>query len=153
LNTGSELIYIGRQYGEVSLKTDEHKKSGNVYVNLNDHLNDKEYLNNLAIIKLQIDDEFVDYEIMLLLNTLKEFEIINQDDLDLYFYGTNDRRELKLLKRGISHFMFNKIKDQNLLGDISFDEYDNPVANDKLRKFIDQQTGIEKFELNEFFIS
>jgi hypothetical protein len=74
LNTGSELIYIGRQYGEVSLKTDEHKKSGNVYVNLNDHLNDKEYLNNLAIIKLQIDDEFVDYEIMLLLNTLKEFD-------------------------------------------------------------------------------
>jgi hypothetical protein len=152
-NTKSELIYIGRQYGEVSYKTDGYKKSENVYVNLNDHLHDKEYLNNLAIIKLQIDDEFVDYEVMLLLNTLKEFKIISQDNLDLYFYGTNDKRELKLLKRGISHFMFNKIKVQNLLDDILFDKYDNPVANDKLRKFIDQQTGIEKFELNEFFIS
>jgi hypothetical protein len=153
LNTEGKLIYIGRQYGEVSYKTDGYKKSENVYVNLNDHLHDKEYLNNLAIIKLQIDDEFVDYEVMLLLNTLKEFKIISQDNLDLYFYGTNDRRELKLLKRGISHFMFNKIKVQNLLDDILFDKYDNPVANDKLRDFINQQNGIEKFELSEFFIS
>jgi hypothetical protein len=153
LNTEGKLIYIGRQYGEVSYKTDGYKKSENVYVNLNDHLHDKEYLNNLAIIKLQIDDEFVDYEVMLLLNTLKEFKIISQDNLDLYFYGTNDKRELKLLKRGISHFMFNKIKVQNLLDDILFDKYDNPVANDKLRDFINQQNGIEKFELSEFFIS
>jgi hypothetical protein len=152
LSSENAFVYIGPQYGEVSFETNVYRKPNKVYVKLDDHLNDIEYLNNLAVIKLQIDDEFVEYEIMLLLNTLKEFKIISQDNLDLYFFGTNDKKELKLLKRGISHSMFNKIKEQNLIDEITFDEYDNPIVNNKLREFIDEQTGIEKFELNEFFI-
>jgi hypothetical protein len=152
LVANEKMIYIGSQFGEVSKTNNNYKNSKKFYVNLNDHLNDKEFLNNLAVIKLQSDSEFVEYEIMLLLNTLKEFNIIKQEDLDLYFYGTNDEKELKLLKRGISHLVFKKIKDEDLLDEILFDKNNNLAASDKMKEFIDKQEGIEKFELEGFFV-
>ena len=106
----------------------------------------------MAIIKLQIDDDFVDYEINLLVNTLKEFGIISEEQFNLFVFGTIENAELKILQLGINKALYLKLKRDNQISNIIFDEYNNPKANRELKSYIELKSGIEKFELEQFFL-
>ncbi|HEM9586096.1 TPA: DEAD/DEAH box helicase [Streptococcus agalactiae] len=147
------LQYIGSQFGEKSYSSDDYNDSrAKVYVDVSKYIDSLDELYNLAIIKLQVDDDFVNYEITLLVNTLKEFGIISEEQFNLFVFGTSDENELKILQLGINRFLYKKLKDDKQLSNITFDEYNNPRASEGLLHYIEMKKGIEKFELEKFFL-
>ena len=146
------LVYIGGSFGEVPQKTENYPDSQNkVYVNIEKYLNDDTHLHNLAILKLQVDEDFLSHEISVLVNALLKFEIITQNQYDQFIYGSTATKDLKLLKAGISRSTFNKLRDADQLKHIETDEYGNFRANDTFSEYIASQKGIYKFELEQYF--
>ena len=107
---------------------------------------------NLAVIKIQTDEDFINHEITLLLSTLKEFEIITENQFNYFLYGTFDKKEIEVLRLGISRNIYQSLKANNQIENIGFDEFGNTYANEHLKSYIDKKTGIEKFELEQFFL-
>ena len=145
-------IYVGRSFGEKEYISSNYPDPRNkVYVNLIDHIADEKYLNNLAVIKLQIDEEYVGHEINLLVTTLLKFNIINQAEYDEFFYGTSDSTKIKILQLGLSRGIFNRLSSDEQIKNITFDKYGNAKANNDLEEYIELQKGIVKFELEQYF--
>lgn len=153
-NEESEYLqYIGPQFGDKSYNSSDYYYSrAKVYVDIRDYIDRIDDLYNLAIIKLQVDDDFVDYEVNLLVNTLKEFGIISEEQFNLFVFGTIENTELKVLQLGINKALYLKLKRDKQLSNVIFDEYNNPKANSDLRNYIESKSGIEKFELEQFFM-
>lgn len=148
-----DKIFVGSSFGEVTFDSENYSNSRNkVYVLLSDHIDDQKYLINLAVVKLQIDEEYLGHEINLLINTLLKFELITQEQFDDFYYGTNDENELKILQLGLSRQIFNQLKNDKLIQNIIFDKFGNAKADGDLKKYIQTQTGIVKFELEQFFM-
>lgn len=146
------MIYVGSQFGEVVYESENYLGENKVYVKLDDHIGDEDYLYNLAIIKLQTDEDYVGHEITLLLNTLLEFEIISQAQFDKLIYGTDSDDEIKILRLGISRGIYRKLLQHKMVRHIGFDDFGNAIADEVLRQYIEIQNGIERFELEQYFI-
>ncbi|MGT2785762.1 DEAD/DEAH box helicase [Streptococcus merionis] len=147
------LQYIGTQFGEKTYNSSDYNDSrAKVYIDIREYHERTDELYNLAIIKLQVDDDFVDYEINLLVNTLKEFGILSEEQYNLFVFGTTENIDLKILQLGISKALYQKLKEENQISNIIFDEYNNPRANSQLKKYIGTKSGIEKFELEQFLL-
>lgn len=151
INSKEKLVYVGSQFGEVSKETDSYQEPGKVYVDVGKHIEENDYLFNLAIIKLQTDEDFLEYEITLLLNTMKEFELITQNQLDSFIYGTASDKEIKILRLGISRTMYRQLKRDQMLSHIGFDDYGNVKGDYLLKEYISNQQGLKKFELTQYF--
>lgn len=145
------FVYVGSQFGEIAYETDSYEGQHNVYVDLRTHRNDRDFLYNLAIVKIQTDEDFIGHEITLLLSTLKEFGIITEEQFNYFLYRTLDNKEIEILKLGISRNVYQLLKEDNQIQNIEFDIYGNPRANEELFKYIKQKSGIEQFELEQFF--
>lgn len=148
----SYYVYVGTQFGEVSYATDIYEGSQEVYIDLREHKNDSNFLYNTAIIKLQTDEDFISHEVTLLLTALKEFEIISETQFDFFLYGTLEQTELSILRLGISKNMYQTLRDENQISNIEFDKFGNVRANRILKDYINSKKGIEKFELEQFFL-
>lgn len=146
------LVYVGTQFGEVPYETESYQGIAKVYVNLREHAEDIDYLYNLAIIKIQTDEDFIGHEITLLLNTLKEFEVISDEQFNYFLYRTFNEKELAILRLGISKNIYLSLKEDYQIGNIIFDNYGNAKANSSLRDYINSKSGIERFELEQYFI-
>lgn len=146
------FVYVGTQFGEVPYATDIYSGNQRVYIDLREHKDDSKFLYNIAIIKIQKDEDFISHEVTLLLNALKEFEIINENQFDYFLYGTQEPEEIAILKLGISKNIYESLKNENQIRNIEFDEFGNPKANIALKEFINTKQGIEKFELEQFFL-
>ena len=150
-SSSNPFVYVGSQFGEVAYETDSYERQHNVYVDLCPHKNDRDFLYNLAIIKIQTDEDFIGHEITLLLNTLKEFGIISEQQFNYFLYRTLDDKEIEILKLGISRNIYQLLKEDNQIQNIEFDKYGNARANEELFKYIKQKSGIDQFELEQFF--
>ena len=148
----NNYIYIGEQFGEISRKTENYKNSRNVYVDLNKYMNDEDNLYNLAIVKLQIDEEFVNYELMALLKLMVDAELITEEQLDEIIFGTVIEDELQVMKLGLSRTLYLKLKNDDMLGKIEFDSFGNIKCGEELRNYINSQKGIVRFELEQYFL-
>lgn len=147
------MQYVGSQFGEKAYQSNDYNDSrAKVYIDLNDYKTREYDMYNIAIIKLQIDDEFVDFEIGLLVNSLREFNIISDDLYNLFMFGTNDIKELQISQLGLSKNLYNTLKKDNQIQNIEFDDFYNPRANQHLREYILSKQGIEKFELEQYFL-
>lgn len=147
------MQYVGSQFGEKAYQSDDYNDSrAKVYIDLNDYKTREYDMYNIAIIKLQTDDEFVDFEIGLLVNSLREFNIISDNLYNLFMFGTNDIKELQISQLGLSKNLYNTLKKDNQIQNIEFDDFHNPRANHHLREYILSKQGIEKFELEQYFL-
>lgn len=147
------MQYVGSQFGEKTYQSDDYNDSrAKVYIDLNDYKTREYDMYNIAIIKLQTDDEFVDFEIGLLVNSLREFNIISDDLYNLFMFGTNDIKELQISQLGLSKNLYNTLQKDNQIQNIEFDDFYNPRANHHLREYILSKQGIEKFELEQYFL-
>lgn len=148
----NNYIYIGEQFGEIPRQTENYKNSRNVYVDLNKYLDDEDNLYNLAIVKLQIDEEFVNYELMALLKLMVDVELITEEQLDEIIFGTVIEDELQVMKLGLSRTLYLKLKNDDMLGKIEFDSFGNIKCGEELRNYINSQKGIIRFELEQYFL-
>lgn len=148
----SYKTFVGSSFGEEPFETNSLSQGPKLYVNINKYLHNEEHLCNLAIMKLKVDEDYVKYEITLLLNTLLEFHIITQDEFDYFIFGTKNEKELNILRLGITRSMYRKLKEDDMIKNIIYDQYGNPEANKDLELYIKAQKGIAKFELEQYFM-
>ena len=148
----NNYIYIGEQFGEITRETENYKNSRNVYVDLSKYMGDEDALYNLAIVKLQIDEEFVNYELMALLKLMVDVELITEVQLDELIFGTIKEDELQIMKLGLSRTLYLKLKNDDMLREIEFDSFGNIKCAEALRNYINSQKGIVRFELEQYFL-
>ena len=142
-------FYIGETYGEFAKVTEDYEeKFKNVYVDLGSK--DDKALLNLAIAKIKIEDDFINFKINSFVMVLFKVGLINEDDYNEFVYGTKDYKKLNLIKKGVSISLVNKLNDDNQLENIKMDQYNNLVANDNLYEYINKLDDYEKFEIEKY---
>ena len=148
-NNEKNEFYIGKSYGEIAKITDDYKNNFNkVYIKL-DTKTDKELL-NLAIVKLKIEDDFINYKINGFLQAMLKMEFISQEEYNEIVYGTNDKKKLNLMKKGLTYNLINKFENDNQIENLSFDQYNNIIINKKIKEYRYTLDDFLKFEINKY---
>lgn len=142
----NSIIYIGKNSYADSTGFGGSTK---VYVSLKDK-NFKDLV-NLAIIKLQIENDFISYKLNLFFDFLFEYEKISEEEYNKMIFGTNDQEKLKLLKLGLDLNIVNKLANDNQLDNIVFDKNHNIELNEDFKKYINENDDFIKFEFNKYF--
>lgn len=145
-------VYVGRAFGEEVWDTSNYLDGFKVYVNIDKHIDNANFLYNLALIKLQVDEDYLGHEITLLVNTLLEFELISESQFNKFIYGTDTKEELLALQIGISRNTYLELKKNEQIRNIKYDRFGNPLASKDLKNYISKQKGILKFELEKHFL-
>ena len=148
-NNEKNEFYIGKSYGEIAKITDDYKNNFNkVYIKL-DTKTDKELL-NLAIAKLKIEDDFINYKINSFLQCMLKMNFISQEEYNEIVYGTNDKKKLNLMKKGLTYNLINKFEKDNQIENLSFDQYNNIIINNKFKEYRNGLDDFLKFEINKY---
>lgn len=149
IKDGDNLIYIGNSYGEVSKSTDNYSnKSNEVYVDLTTKT-DAEIV-NLSIVKLKIEEDFINYKLNKFVVALYDFLLISQDEYNLSVYGTNDKKRINLIKTGLSLNLINRLQKDDQLKHIKMDNNNNLVTDLNFENYRNKMRGFYRFELDKF---
>lgn len=142
-------FYIGNTYGEISKSTEPYPNSSNeVYVNLNKKTNKE--LVNLAIVKLKMEDDFVSFQLNKFITMMYDFNLISEDDYNLYIYGTKEKSKSTLRKIGLSGSLITRLEDDGQLDNIAVDKFNNISINESFKKYKDSVDDFYRFEINRF---
>lgn len=142
-------MYIGASYGEKPLYT-ENYQGGNqdVFVDLATK-SDAELI-NLAIIKLKIEDDFINYKLNRLIIVLFELELISEEEYNNVVYGTNDQDKIDLIKTGLSFNLIAKLQKDDQLKNIGLDENNNLIVNVDFLEYKNSLNGFYRFEVDKY---
>lgn len=142
-------FYMGQSYGEFAKRT-QSAKSGifNVYVDLSSK--DDTELVNLAIVKLQMEDTFVSYTLTKFIEMMYAYELISLNDYNLYIYGTEERKNIELMKFGLSGNLISRLESDGQLKNIAFDSNGNIQTNRNFNEFRSSINDFYKFEIDRF---
>lgn len=142
----SENMYIGNSFGEKALSFNPMKKA---YINFKEK-NNKDKI-NYAVIKSKIEDDFLGFKIGKLVKTLLDLKIIDENEFNMFTYGTNDAITLSLIKTGISPIIIKFIEDNELNKEYTFENGMIKVT-EKFKNVLSNQDDYIKFEVNKFII-
>lgn len=149
IREGNNMFYIGNSYGEVGKQTDNYSNSSNeVYVDLSTKT-DAEIV-NLAIVKLKIEEDFVNYQLNKFVVTLYDYVLISQDEYHLSVYGTNDNKGINFIKTGLSLNLINRLQKDDQLKHIHLDDNNNLVTDLTFENYRNKMRGFYRFELDKF---
>lgn len=154
------FLYIGTAYGDTTSidagKPSRYEELNNnyrdwkkVYVNLE---TTEERLVNLAIVKLKIEEDFVSYQLTLLMAFLYDFNIIPKDYYYKYIYGTTDERVINLVRFGLTVSIINKLEIDNQIGNLELDKNGNLRAKDEIEfsDYLTKQSELFQFEIRKY---
>ncbi|WP_431807683.1 hypothetical protein [Lysinibacillus sphaericus] len=144
-----KLIFIGKSFGEVNnqgIESDYYED--NKWVKL-DGKTDAEIINYI-LIKYKIDSDFINYDLNNFVNALFEFEILSENDVNIFNYGTEDINIISLQRLGFSRNLINKITNDSKLDLFIFDENNNLKNTEELQAYLKVLNGIEKFEVEKY---
>ena len=142
-------FYIGQSYGEFEKETHSYQQGKlNVYIDLSSK-NDKELV-NLAIVKLQMEDSFISFTLAKFIEMLYDFELISEQDYNLYIYGTEERKNIELVKFGLNGNLISRLENDGQLKNISFDSVGNITVNESFKRFKNSINDFYRFEIERF---
>jgi hypothetical protein len=146
------LLFIGSTYGEAKKESTKYNDYllKDVYVDLSKYKSDVAKLINLSIVKLKIEEDFVNFKLNKLINFLLDFELITEDEYNLHTYGTTDINLLNLSKIGLSVSIINKLTKDGQLQNIGFNEYGNLKMKNNFYEYLEKQSELFKFEVKKY---
>lgn len=147
--TQNTEFYMGQSYGEFEKRT-QSSKSGifKVYVNLS--LKEDTELVNLAIVKLQMEDNFVSYTLTKFIEMMYVYELVSAKDYNLYIYGTEERKNIELMKFGLNGNLISRLDNDRQLDNIIFDSNGNIQTNSNFDEFKRSIDDFYRFEIDRF---
>ena len=148
--TPDPLLYIGASYGECSKNTNDYQVGKMVYVNLVGK-SEREMV-NLAIVKLKLEEDFVSYKLVKLIQFLHDFEIIPNDFYNQYMYGTVDETVISLVRQGLGVNVVKKIFDDNQIANLYWDNNGNLKATEDFILYMKKLSPLVRFELEKHLI-
>lgn len=105
---------------------------------------------NLAIVTLEIEDDFVSFELNKFIVMLYDYDLITTKEYNEYVYGTIDQRKIELTKIGLNIGLINKLEADGQLKNIFLDEYNNLKANTEFNEYKNSANDFYRFELRDF---
>jgi len=145
--SANSKFYIGGSFGEIPYER-ENGYGECVYVDLK--AKDYKQLVNLAIIKLKIENDFVNYKLIMFFQILLDYEIISQEKYNSVVYGTNDKSKLNLLKMGLTINVINRLDADKQIEHIMVDENNIIHGNSEFQKYYKEIDDFFRFELDKF---
>ncbi|CEM62661.1 hypothetical protein [Treponema phagedenis] len=141
-------MYIGNSFGDTSYRGESYE--GNpVYVDLKGKKHKE--LVNLAIIKLKLENDFVNYTLIKFFQLMLDYEIISHEKYNTIIYGTNDKNKLSLLKQGLTINIINKLETDNQIKNIHIDENNIVHGTQEFQKYTKTLDDFFKFEIDKHF--
>lgn len=143
------LFYIGNSYGETEKKTKNYNKLNlKVYVDLSKKTHEE--IVNLAIIKLKLEDDFIKYKLSKFVVMMYDYNLIEEDEYNLFMYGTNNSKKIEFIKMGIGPNLISRLDSDNQLKNIYLDKNNNIKSNSEFKTYKDNVNDFYKFEINRF---
>ena len=81
---------------------------------------------------------------------LYNYELISEEDYNLYIYGTEERKNIDLIKFGLNGNLISRLEDAGQLENISFDESGNIKVNRAFNEFKESIDDFYRFEIERF---
>lgn len=160
IKLGDPYLYIGSGYGEKTSteagkpsRYDEEnpnkKWESKVYVDLE---NTKQDHVNLAIVKLKIEEDFISYQLTLLIAFLYDFGVIPKDYYYYYIYGTTDEKMINLARFGLNISIVTKLQEDNQADNLILDDNGNLSIKNKteFQKYLELQPVLFQFEIQKY---
>lgn len=147
--SGDSKLYFGSSYGEEPRETGAYPNSSeNTYVDLVKK-SDKELV-NLAIVKIKMEDDFVGFKLNKFIVMLHDYNLITDEEYNIYIYGTTDERKIQLTKYGLSVSMISRLDSDDQLVNLQFDEYNNLRATPKFEEYLETVSDFFRFEIKRY---
>lgn len=143
------IFYIGQSYGEFCKETKKYEKGKlNVYINLSE----KKYheLINLAIVKLQMEDNFISYKLNKFVEMMYDYKLITDEEYNLHIYGTEEPKNINLIKFGLSSSLISRLDADEQLENLYIDDFGNLKCNEKFEIFLKGIDDFYKFQIEKF---
>lgn len=145
IENGEAYLYMGYSFGEISFP-DESRGDNKVYVNLATK-NNKELI-NLAIIKQKQEDDFVSFKLFMFFQLMLDYEQLSESEYEQIIYGSTNKRDIQLVKQGMPINLVERLKNDNQLDNIFFDENKNIQCKPAFKEYKDSLDDFLKFEID-----
>ena len=147
VRSGKSQLYFGSAYGEEPYESVSFPESHNkVYVDLS-RKTDVELI-NLAVVKLKMEDDFISFKLNKFIVMMLDYELITEDEYNLYIYGTKNKKKIELTKSGLSISLTSRLDSDNQIENIHIDDYGNLNGNIEFERFVDSIDDFYRFEIN-----
>lgn len=146
--SNDSLMYMGNSYGEVAYDG-ENSRGKPVYVELKQK-NDTEMV-NLAIVKLKLENDFINYTMIKFFQLMLDYKIISTKYYNNLVYGSNNETKLSLLKQGLTINVINKLDSDNQMKNIIIDENNIAHGNEQFDSYKETLDDFFKFEIDKYF--
>lgn len=144
-------FYFGESYGEIPKTTSSYNAySKNVYVDLS-HKKDNELI-NLAIVKLQMEDNFISYTLNRFVEMMYNYQLITDQEYNLHIYGTENPKNIDFIKFGLSSNLISRLDSDKQLENLYIDDFGNLKCNKKFENFLESIDDFYKFQINKFLM-
>ncbi len=138
-------MYFGSSYGEVAYDDWGYNK---IFIDLRSK-NDNQLI-NLAVVKIKMEEDFVSFKLNKLIVMLYDFQLIDLNEYNSYIYGTTDEQKIALTKYGLNISLISRLSEDGQLKNLSFDQYNNLIANKNFTEFLETVDDFYKFEIMRF---
>ncbi|MCT7542451.1 DEAD/DEAH box helicase family protein [Aliarcobacter cryaerophilus] len=144
-------FYFGESYGEIPKSTSSYTGySKPVYVDLAKYKDDSNKLINLAIVKLQMEDNFISYKLNKFVEMMYDYKLITDEEYNLHIYGTEKPKNINLIKFGLSSSLISKLDADEQLGNLYIDDYGNLRCNNLFENFLENIDDFYKFQIEKY---
>jgi len=141
------LFYFGETYGEVEFPGRENSGSKS-WVDLSTKTPAE--LINLAVVKLKMEDDFISFKLNKFIIMMHDYQLISNDEYNLYIYGTIDQRKIDLTKFGLNINLISRLEKDGQLHNIYFDEYNNLSSRPEFDNYKNSINDFYRFEIERF---
>lgn len=150
IKEGDSKFYVGKSFGEIKYDSEVYSKNAReVYIDLERKTNSE--LINLAIVKLEMENQFVSYKLNKLIVFLYDFDIITEDEYHKYIYGTTNKTKINLARFGLSISLINRLEADKQLKNIYLDKYNNLAANKDFKNYVNKVDDFYRYEIMRNF--
>lgn len=145
----SSLHYFGDSYGEVPKQSSYYENSRfNAYIDLSSKTDDE--LINLAIVKIQMEDNFVSYKLNKFVEFMKANDLITEGEYNLHLYGTRNLRNVKFMKFGLNNYLVNRLEKDNQLQHLDINEFGNLEYNSEFAEYLCRIDDFYRYQIEKF---
>ena len=137
------IVYMGDKLGELP----SPRGQKNLYIDLSKKT--RVDLVNLSIAKLKIENDFISYKLLMIIQLLLNYKVISKDTYYQIAYGTTDENKINLIRLGLSLRIINKIDEDTQLSNLVINTNNSIVANGIFNEYLLSLDDLTRFEIKK----
>lgn len=140
------IVYIGEGFGEIPYPETSNGKR--LWIDLKNKAQIE--LVNLAIIKLQIEENFIDFKFNKFVKMLFEYGLLTDQEYNNHIYGVRDSEYIHFYKLGLHPYLIQKLKDENQIRNININNQGFiEIIDDSFYLFLNKLDDFERFQIEK----